>query len=219
MAVQILGSVNVEVGADGTEAEGVVGVKDVDVALLELLDQVRDELGIHNIVVLFVGSVEHRSDNHCGVANVVSEQGGLFKTHPVCAVNGLGNGVGVAVELVGAVVGNGHMTLGLLGDHLSELLGGLVVPLFGVEDVGELYLQVEIVCAVIGCSVVGVCCIVSLGGFGLSVVCRSSGLSASAESEYHNQSEKHGNDFLHFVFSFTKFVFRHSVILRAVKKL
>ena len=194
MAVQILGSVNVEVGADGTEAEGVVGVKDVDVALLELLDQVRDELGIHNVVVLFVGSVEHRSDNHCGVANVVSEQGGLFKTHPVCAINGLGNGVSVAVELVGAVVGNGHVTLGLLGDHLSELLGGLVVPLFGVEDVGELDLKIEIVSAVVSFGGLGRSLSCCLGGLFLFVFCCRLGtcaLAAGAETKNHNECQKH----------------------------
>ena len=208
MTLQILRSLNVEVGDDGAEAEGVVGVKDVDALSCQFLLEVCNEVGIHNVVVLGVAAVEHRSEDHSGVACVVSKQGGLFKTHPVLAVDGTGDGVAVAVKLVLAVIGNGDVAVGLLGDHLSELLGRLVVPLGGLEDVGELEVKMEVISGICRCSVSCGSCI-GLGRIGCgsgSVV-----VAACAQCKDHDYCQKHCNNFFHLSLLSSK-IFRFSTL-------
>ena len=135
VALQILGGLNVQVGDHAAEAEGIVGIQNVDILGGQTVAHILDQVGLHDVVILFVAVVQHGADQGGGVAHVVGEQGGLFQAHPVGVVDRLGDGVAVAVQLVLAVVGHGDMALGALGDHLSQLLGGLVVPLGGLEHV------------------------------------------------------------------------------------
>ena len=198
MAVQVLGLGDIQVGNNGAEAEGIVGVQHMDALGSQLVDQVGDEVGIHDIVVLGIAAVQHGSDNHGGIADIVSKQGGLFQAHPVLAVDGTGDRVTVAVQLVLAVVGHADVALGLLGDHLGQLLGSLVVPLSGLENVGELDFQVEIIGGI--CFGSG-----SVSSGSLSSRRLGSGLGAAgAEGQNHHQSQQHCKEFFHSVSPFVK---------------
>ena len=144
-AGEILGLRDVAVGDDGAEAEGIMRIQDVDILLRQAGDDVRNDIGGHDVVVFVVAAVEHRADQHGGVADVVREQGGLLKAHPQRAVGRLRDGIAVAVELILAIIGDRDMALGPLGDHVGQLLRGLVVPLRRLEHVRELDLEIEIV--------------------------------------------------------------------------
>lgn len=186
VTVEVFGLGYFEVGGnDGAEAEGVVGVEDVDVLLSEASDDVLNILGLHECVVLFVGAVKHRTYENSAVANVVSEEVRLLKTDPVCACNCLVDGVSIAVKLVLTVIGNGDVAFGTLGNHVSKLFGCLVVPFLCVEDVGEDDVEMIIICFI--CCFSCGCCI------GLGVSCRSgccgSRGAACCESEYHDESK------------------------------
>ena len=194
-AVQISGGLNDLVGADGTEAEGVVGVQNLDVVLgSQTILDFSNDIRLHNVVILFVGGVQHGSDQNCAVTNVVSKQGGLFQTHPVSAHVSLSNGVTVAVQLVLAVVSNGDVAIGTLSDHLSQHFGSLAVHFFGLENVGELDFDIEIVCFI---SSFGS----SLGSGSSLFLCCGSGLSslaaASDQRQDHDQSQNQCEDLLH----------------------
>ena len=103
-----------------------------------------NDVGVHDVVVLFIAGVQHGSNENRAVANVIGEQRGLFQAHPVGAHVRLSNGVTVAVQGVLAIVGDGDGTAGTLGDHLSQHFGGLAVHFFGLKNVGEFDFDVEI---------------------------------------------------------------------------
>ena len=109
-----------------------------------------NDVGVHNVVVFFVAGVQHGSDQDGAVTDIICEQGGLFQTHPVGTHVCLGNGVTVAVQGVLAVVSNGNGAAGTLGDHLGQHFGGFAVHFFGLENVGELDFNVEIICRSLG---------------------------------------------------------------------
>ena len=192
-AVQISGGLNDLVGANGTEAERVVGVQNLDVVLgSQTILDFGNDIGIHNVVILFVGGVQHGSDQNCAVTNVVSKQGGFFQTHPVSTHVSLSNGVAVAVQLVLTVVSNGDMAFGTLSDHLSQHLGSLAVHFFGLENVGELDFDVEIVCFISSSFGSGSSCLFLLFGGGLSSLA-----AASDQRQDHDQSQNQCEDLLH----------------------
>ena len=191
-AVQVFGLGNDLVGANGTEAEAVVGVQNLDVVFFcQTILDFSNDVGVHYVVVFFVGSIQHGTDQNCAVTNVVSEQGGFFQTHPVSAHVSLSNGVTVAVQLILSVVSNGDMAIGTLSDHLSQHFGSLAVHFFGLENVGELDFDIEIICFIGSGFGSGSCLFLCCGG-GLS------SLAATGDQRQdHDQSQNQCEDLLH----------------------